>query len=69
MKTLQASLSSLIVEFHKLYAQFKRPEYLEIAGTLGKVKGADFQELWERKLKEGRETGDNSPLPTTKDVR
>ena len=69
MKTsLTHSINSLIVEFHRLYAEFKRPEYLEMAGTLGKVKGPDFDEVWERKVREGRETGDNSPLPTTKDV-
>ncbi len=48
MKTLQASLNSLITEYHRLYANFRRPEYLEIATDLGKVDGTDFNEIWDR---------------------
>ena len=33
-------------------------------------KGESFDEIWERKVREGHErNGDNSPLPTTKDVK
>lgn len=53
MKTLSQSLSSLIVEYHRLYAEFKRPEYLEMAAILGKIPGPDFQELWEAKVNAG----------------
>jgi len=40
-----------IKEFHKLYALYKKPEYLEIAGMLGKVKDEPFD--WEKKVNEG----------------
>jgi hypothetical protein len=51
MKTSQTSLSSLVVEFHKLAHEFQKPEYLEIAGLLGKVKPDTFD--WEKKVNEG----------------
>lgn len=51
MKTSLTSLSSLIVEFHKLYHDFKKPIYLEIAGMLGKVTDEPFN--WEKKVNEG----------------
>lgn len=45
MKTSVTSFSDtingLIVEFHKLYHDYKKPIYLEIAGILGKVKTVD----------------------------
>ena len=51
MKTLQTILSSLVVEFHRLAHEFKKPEYLEIAGMLGKVTDEPFN--WEKKVNEG----------------
>jgi len=46
-------MKELIKEFHRLYAEFKRPEYLKIAGELGKVETTDFQELWEKEVNDG----------------
>lgn len=51
MKTSLTSFSALVVEFHKLYALYKKPEYLEIAGMLGKVTDEPFN--WEKKVNEG----------------
>lgn len=44
-------MEELIKEFHKLYAKYKRPEYLEIAGNLGRTKPDTFS--WEQKVNEG----------------
>lgn len=38
----------LIKEFHRLFALYKKPEYLEIAATLGKVKTNDLDALFEK---------------------
>ena len=45
MKTslTSSNTQSLIVEFHKLYHDFKKPIYLEIAGILGTVKETEYQ--------------------------
>lgn len=54
MKTSQTNLiNEMVVEYHKLYALYKKPEYLEIAGMIGKVKLEDPDEMWERKVNEG----------------
>ena len=53
MKTLSQNLNSVVTESHKLYALTKKPEYLESAAEISKVKGPDFQELWEKKVNEG----------------
>jgi len=79
MKPPKTSFNSLVVEYHKLYALTKKPEYLETAATLGKIPEENFDELWEKKVNEGciREglplrypqvAGKETPLPTTKDV-
>ncbi len=34
----EVTITDLIIEFHRLYADYKRPEYLEIAGILGTIK-------------------------------
>lgn len=54
MKTSPTSFESvqdIVVEFHKLAHEFKKPEYLEIAGMLGKVTPDTFN--WEQKVNEG----------------
>ena len=51
--SLMNSISSLITEYHRMYAEFKNPEHLKIAAELGKVTGPDFQELWEAKVNAG----------------
>jgi hypothetical protein len=52
MNPLKTS-SDLIVEFHRLYALYKRPEYLEIAANIGKAPPDTFQEEWEKKVNAG----------------
>lgn len=54
-------MDKLIKEFHQLYAKYKRPEYLEIAATLGKVKADVFEEIWESRVNAGCE---REGLPT-----
>jgi hypothetical protein len=70
MKTSQTSSIDLIVEYHRLYAQYHRPEYLEIAAILGRSGPDLFQEKWERLVNDGCERrdmprlyGDNSKTP------
>lgn len=43
----------LVTEYHRLYAQFKKPEYLEIAADLGKVKEEDYSLTWQQKVNAG----------------
>lgn len=44
----------LVKEFHKLYAKYKKPEYLQIAAELGKHKPEeDFEKVWQRKVNAG----------------
>lgn len=52
-KVAQMTLNNLIVEYHKLYALYKRPEYLEIAANIGKTKPDTFQEEWGKKVNAG----------------
>lgn len=47
-------MNELIKEYHRLYAKYKRPEYLEIAATLGMVKLDTYKDEWlERILQNG----------------
>lgn len=78
MKASKTSFSDLVVEYHKLYAQTKKPEYLEIAAILGKIPEDNYDEVWEAKVNAGCDREgipriypkpvDNAPLPTTKEV-
>ncbi len=64
MKTSPTSFESvqdIVVEFHKLAHEFKKPEYLEIAGILGKVKETHYQTI--------AETVDKYPHPLPEVVR
>lgn len=57
MKTSQTSFSQIIVELHRLYAEFKRSDYLEMAAEVGKLPTGHetFEEIWDRKVREGAE--------------
>ena len=67
-----------MVEYHRLYAQTKKREYLEIAAILGGIPEEDYEEVWRKKVNAGCDrqgipriypkTVDNAPLPTTKEV-
>jgi hypothetical protein len=46
-------LNKLIQEYHKLYAKYRRPEYLDIARDLGKAGPDDFEDLWQKKVNAG----------------
>lgn len=75
MSHSKTSFSASVVELHRLYAEFKRPVYLEMAAMLGKVPDSpSFDEVWEKKVNDGcireglplmyPEDGDKpSPLP------
>lgn len=43
----------LIREYHRLYAQTKKREYLEIAAILGGIPEEDYEELWRKKVNAG----------------
>lgn len=50
------SLTEIVVEFHKLYATTKKPEYREILKNLAGLKETpSFEEIWERRVNAGCE--------------
>lgn len=54
-------MEELIKEYHRLYAEFKRPEYLEIAALLGKVPKLD-EFVFERMVNAGCERQGKTPV-------
>lgn len=55
MKTSQTSLTDLVVEYHRLYAKYRRPEYLGMAAKLDKCTPDRFGEIWEARVNAGCE--------------
>lgn len=64
MKTLpMSSIEDLIVEYHRLYHEYGREEYREIAKRLGTIKPSPtFEEIWQKRVNEGCKKRGEEPI-------